>query len=48
MIVRITNGSMAISKKALKVMCLDDDDKLDQAVYVWFVQKGLKACPLAG
>ena len=39
MIVASMMESMAISKKGKKVMSLADDDKLDEAVYLWFVQK---------
>ena len=34
-----TMDGMAMSKKGRKVMRLSDDDKLNEAVYQWFVQK---------
>ena len=34
-----TMDSMAMSKNGRKVMRLADDDRLDKAVYLWFVQK---------
>ena len=40
--------SMAISKKGRKVMHLADDDKLDEAVYLWFVQKRTQDMPVSG
>ena len=40
--------SMAIRKKGRKVMSLADNDKLDEAVYVWFVQKRTQDMPVSG
>ena len=39
--------SMAISKKGQKLMHLEDDDKLDEAVYFWFVQKRTHDMPVS-
>jgi len=33
-----TMESLSMSLKTKKVMCLADDEKLDEAVYLWFVQ----------
>ena len=38
---------MGMSRKA-KVMKLGDDDKLDQAVYLWFKQKRMEGVPISG
>ena len=38
---------MGMSRKA-KVMKLGDDDKLDQAVYLWFKQKRMEGMPISG
>ena len=43
-----TMESMAISKKGRKVMRLADDGKLDEAVYLWFVQKRTQDMPVSG
>ena len=34
--------------RSAKVMKLSDDNKLDQAVYVWFRQKRMKGVPVCG
>ena len=39
--------SMAVSKKGRKVVRLANNDKLDEAVCPWFVQKGLKEWPVS-
>ena len=44
----LTMESMAISKKGQKVMHLADVDKLDEAVYFWFVQKRIQDIPIGG
>ena len=41
-----TMDNMAMSKKGRKVMRLASDDKLDEAVYQWFVQKRSQDMPL--
>ena len=38
--------SMAMSKKGRKVMRLANDDKLDEALYQWFVQKRSQDTPV--
>ena len=42
-----TMDSLAMSKKR-KVMRLADDDKLDQALFLWFVQKRSQNLPISG
>ena len=42
-----TMDSLAMSKKR-KVMRLADDDKLDQALFLWFVQKRSQNLPVSG
>ena len=39
---------MSMNKKGRKVMRLSDDDKLDEAVYQWFVQKRSQDIPVSG
>ena len=39
---------MDMSKKGRKVMRLADDDKLDEAVYLWFTQKRSQDMPVSG
>ena len=43
-----TTDGMAMSKKGRKVMRLSDDDKLNEAVYQWFVQKQSQDMPVSG
>ena len=40
--------SMDMSKKGRKVMRLVNDDKLDEAVYLWFSQKRSQDMPVSG
>ena len=40
--------SMDMNKKGRKVMRLANDDKLDEAVYQWFVQKRSQDMPVSG
>ena len=44
----LTMENTAISTKGRKVMRICDDDKLDEAVYLWFVQKRSQDMPVSG
>ena len=44
----LTMEGLSMSKKGRKIMRLADDDKLDEAVYLWFVQKRSKDMPVSG
>ena len=44
----LTMENTAISTKGRKVMRICDDEKLDQAVYMWFVQKRGQDMPVSG
>ena len=43
-----TMESLAMSSKGRKVMRMADDEKLDEAVYLWFVQKRSQDFPVSG
>ena len=43
-----TMDSMAMNKKVRKVMRLAYDDRLDEAVYLWFTQKRSQDMPVSG
>ena len=43
-----TMESMAMNKKGRKTMRLADDEKLDEALYLWFVQKRSQDMPVSG
>ena len=43
-----TMDSMAMNKKVRKVMRLAYDDRLDEAVYLWFTQKRSQDIPVSG
>ncbi len=40
--------SLSVSKKQRKIMCMADDDKLDEALFLWFVQKRSQEMPISG
>ena len=44
----LTMENTAISTKGRKVMRICDDEKLDEAVYMWFVQKRSQDMPFSG
>ena len=43
-----TMESLTMSSKGRNVMRLADDEKLDKAVYLWFVQKRSQDMPISG
>ena len=43
-----TMDSLSVSVKERKIMRLADDEKLDEAVYLWFVQKRSLSIPVTG
>jgi len=44
----LTMESLDVSTKKCKVMRLADDDILDKAIYLWFVQKRSQNLPVSG
>ena len=43
-----TMEGLAMNTKGRKVMRLADDEKLDKAVYLWFIQKRSQDMPISG
>ena len=43
-----TMNSLSVSVKERKIMRLADDEKLDEAVYLWFIQKRSLGIPVSG
>ena len=43
-----TMESLSYSKKKRKIMRMAADDKLDEALYLWFVQKRSQGMPISG
>lgn len=43
-----TMDSLSVSVKERKIMRLADDEKLDEAVYLWFIQKRSLGIPVSG
>ena len=44
----LTMEGLAMNTKGRKVMCLADNEKLDKAVYLWFIQKRSQDMPVSG
>lgn len=40
--------TLSVSVKERKIMRLADDEKLDEAVYLWFIQKRSLGIPVTG
>ena len=40
--------SLSVSSKERKIMRLADDEKVDEAVYLWYVQKRSQGIPITG
>ena len=40
--------SLSVSSKERKIMRLADDEKVDEAVYLWYVQKRSQGIPIMG
>ena len=43
-----TMDSLSVSMKERKIMRLADDERLDEAVYLWFIQKRSLGIPVTG
>ena len=43
-----TMESLSVSSKERKIMRLADDEKVDEAVYLWYVQKRSQGIPITG
>ena len=39
---------LGASSKKRKIMCMSDDNKLDEALYLWFVQERTQDIPVSG
>ena len=41
-------GSLSVCSKEHKIMCLADDEKVDKAVYLWYIQKSSQEILITG